>query len=440
MKFIEHVVAVTCVLVAVSPRSAAAQTPPHPPATVVSRPSGPPTTIEALVDRAVAEGPSIKAAWARVDAAKGEIAQAAERANPELMTEGRSAGDGLNSGTSIGVALPLELGRRQGRTALAIDTAAQTALMANEEARQVAGRVRLAAIRALAAERLRTIADASVETHHQWCDLLAAKVASGSAAPLERDMAEVELRLGQAAAAKLRAEADARWAELSSAAGLDPATRITLVETLEQAVAAIRRPMPTMEHGVEDRPDIAAADAAIEVADSRIDLLRRESRLDLTLTATYMRSKEGFPWFGLTATGQPQPLTHRMNEFVIGATVALPWPYHNDGKRAAAAAEKKAAEFDRESRLVAARAEVAAAEARDREAGRVLEIYAGGLLDLSARNLDVVTKSYELGRVSRIEVTMEERRYRDVQTTYVAALQEAYEARVIWMQAMGGVR
>ena len=93
---------------------ALAQTPmPMPPAP--PRSTGPATTIDALVERAVIEGPTIRAAWSRVEAAKGSVTQAAARANPELMTEHRDAFDGMNRQTAVGVAWPLELGRRQWR-------------------------------------------------------------------------------------------------------------------------------------------------------------------------------------------------------------------------------------------------------------------------------------------------------------------------------------
>lgn len=424
------------------------QTPPpppqqmHPPMPTTPVVLGPVTTIDALVDKALAEAPEIRAAWARVDAAQGNVTQAAARANPELMTERRDAFDGMNSQTAVGVSWPLELGRRRGRAVVAINTAAETALAASEQGRQLAARVRLAAIRALAADRLVTIAEQAVESHHQWCDLLEVSVKEGRAAPIERDMAEIELKQGQAAVARLRGEAGARWVEVKQAAGLDPKTPLAFSETLEQAVAAVRKSTPVfLPDVVEGRSDVAEADAAIEVAAAKEDLARREGKLDLKLNATYMRTASGFPQMVMGENGVTVPIANRMNEFVVGATVMLPWPNRNQGMVAAAAAEKKAAEFERETRLLAARAEAASAEARDREAGNALEIYtAGGLLELAAKNLHVVRQSYQLGRISRIEVTMEERKYRDVQTAYVAALMDAYEARVMWTQALGGSR
>lgn len=418
------------------------QTVTHPMAPAAPVVLGPVTSIDTLVARALADAPEVRAAWARVEAAKGNLTQASARANPELMTQQRDAFDGMNRQTEIGLSLPLEIGRRSGRTAVAIDQTAQSALAANELERQVAGRVRLAAIRALAAERQVAIAQDTVESHHALCDLLAAKVAEGAAAPIERDMSEVELRQARAALARMRAEAASRWVEVKVAAGLDPSTPLRFSESLEEAVAAIRKTAPPFPpDAVEGRADVAEADVAIEVAAAKEDLARREGRLDLRLTATYMRTKTGFMQLGMNDAGFNVPIQNSMNEFAIGATVMLPWRNRNQGMVAAAQAEKKSAEYERDARLLMARAETAGAEVRDRESANVLEIYTtGGLLELAGKNRDVVRQSYALGRGTRVEVIVEEARYRDVQAAYVAALLDAYEARVMWMQALGGSR
>jgi outer membrane protein TolC len=418
-----------------------AQTAPHPATPAARVRSGPPTSIEALVERALTASPTVRAAWARVEVAKGEMTQAAARANPELMMERRDAFDGMNSQTAVGVSWPLELGRRKARVAVTVDAIAETALRANEAERQVSARVRLAAIRALAADRMLAIATETVEAHQQWCTLIEARVAEGAAAPIDRDMAEVELRQGLAGLTKLRSESAARWAELNDAAGFDPSASFTLTETLEQAVAQVRKAPPAlMADALDARPDVAALQAAVEVAEAKATLARREGSFDLTLNATYMRTAAGFEQMFMTPTGAMASPESRMNEFVVGATLMWPWRNRNKGMVAAAVAEQKATAFERDAMLLTAQAEVSAAEARDIEAGRGLEIYAGGLLDLAAKNREVVTQSYALGRVTRFEVITEGRRYREVQEAYVAALVEAYEARVMWTQALGGSR
>ncbi|MBP8274911.1 MAG: TolC family protein [Acidobacteria bacterium] len=407
--------------------AAAAQTPTHPPTPVARVRAGAPMSIGALVERALTTAPTVRAAWSRVESAKGDMTQAAARANPEVMTERRDAFDGMNSQTAVGVTWPLELGRRSARAAVAVDGIAKAALLATEAERQVAARVKLAAIRALAADRLLAIATETVEAHQQWCDLIEARVAEGAAAPIDRDVAEVELRQGLAMLTRLRAESAARWAELNAAAGFDSTASFTLSETLEQAVAEVRKSPPAlMADALDARADVAAAQAAVEIAEAKTSLARRAGGLDLSLNATYMRTASGFPQMFMTPTGGMASPENRMNEFVIGATIMWPWRNRNAGMVAAATAEARTAEFERDALLQSAQAETSAAEIRDIEAGRGLEIYSNGLLTLAAKNRDVITESYAFGRVTRFEVITEGRRFRELQEAYVAALIEAF--------------
>src|SRR5437762_530649 len=78
-------------------------------------------------------------------------------------------------------------------------------------------------------------------TGRQWRDVLAARVASGLSAPVDRDAAEVDLRLAEVELTKARAASAARWSELKAAAGLDASAPLALAGRFEDIVAAIRR-------------------------------------------------------------------------------------------------------------------------------------------------------------------------------------------------------
>jgi cobalt-zinc-cadmium efflux system outer membrane protein len=406
--------------------------------------AAPVTTIDQLVADALERAPAIVAAAARKDAATGNALQAALGANPELMTSRRDEIGGMNAQTSVGISVPLELGRRGARMAVGDQEVARARLLIEEARRQVASAVRLAAVRAMAGDRLVEIGADLVTSRRQWRDVLAARVTSGLSAPVDRDAAEVDLRLAEIELTKARALAAARWAELKAAAGLDPASPLTLASGLEEVVGAIRRtPIADPQAGGSltlARPDVREADAAIAVAVAREHLARQDGKLDVSFDATYMHSLAGFPQLGLTAAGAPEPIRNRMNEVMFGATVMLPARNRNQGAIAAAEAGIRAMTAERDARVIGAHAEIESARARDAEAGRALEIWSGGLLPLAAQNLSVARQSYEIGRATRFEVLSEERRYLELQAAYVAALTEGYEARVILAQALGGAR
>ena len=109
----------------------------------------------------------------------------------------------------------------------------------------------------------------------------------------------------------------------------------------------------------------------------------------------------------------------------------------NQGQVAAAEAERLGAEARLEAIDLAARAELAAAEARDAQAQRAVQVYGGGLRDLARRNLDVVRQTFELGRATVFEVLAEQRRWLEIEQGYTAAAREAWEARVAVTRARG---
>src|SRR6476646_7471392 len=73
-------------------------------------------TIEELVTLALQHSPDVAAAVARVDIARGNVAQAALRANPSVKVGGATEIGGPDGQIVAGVSWPLELFRRDART------------------------------------------------------------------------------------------------------------------------------------------------------------------------------------------------------------------------------------------------------------------------------------------------------------------------------------
>jgi cobalt-zinc-cadmium efflux system outer membrane protein len=190
----------------------------------------------------------------------------------------------------------------------------------------------------------------------------------------------------------------------------------------------------------ESRPDVLAATAAIAVADARRDLLSREGRVDASVTVGYMEMRAGFPQLGLDAAGRGVPIQERSDNLMAGVALTLPWRNRNQGAVAAAGASADAARHARDARTLEARADIESARVRDAAAARALGVFAGGLLDLAARNLAVVRESHLIGRGTLVDVLDETRRYLDLETSYTAALLEAYDARAALVNALGVIR
>jgi cobalt-zinc-cadmium efflux system outer membrane protein len=118
-------------------------------------------------------------------------------------------------------------------------------------------------------------------------------------------------------------------------------------------------------------------------------------------------------------------------------TITLPVRNQNQGNVAAARAEATAAERRIELAVLTIRQEVNAAFTQYEAAQRSLEIYARGVRDVARQNLDVVHRTYELGRGSLLDVITEQRRYIDIEMGLTEALKQVYNAAVEIERAAG---
>jgi cobalt-zinc-cadmium efflux system outer membrane protein len=120
-----------------------------------------------------------------------------------------------------------------------------------------------------------------------------------------------------------------------------------------------------------------------------------------------------------------------------GVTIMLPLRNRNQGNIAAAMAETTAAQRRLAFVLLTVRQEVTAAFVRYEAAQRALEIYTQGVREVARQNLEVVRKTYELGRTSLLDLIAEQRRYIDIETGYTDVLKQVYEAAVDIERAVG---
>ena len=138
----------------------------------------------------------------------------------------------------------------------------------------------------------------------------------------------------------------------------------------------------------------------------------------------------GLPQRGFNADGQLVPIGNRTHSVMVGVTLDLPVRNRNQGAIAAAVSERAAATQRREFAELTVQREVASAFALYQSSARAAEIYRVGVQGQANANLGVVRQTYELGSKSLLDVIAEQRRFIDVQTGYIDALVDTYQARV----------
>jgi len=380
-------------------------------------------SIEALVTMAMARAPVIEATRARIQVAEGDRTQAALRPNPIAGVERVERFGGADTQTSFSLTMPLDLFRRDARVAVADHEVTRTEAMAGQERIERAALVRLRAVEVLAAVRQLDVVRQVAVAARTRLDMLTARVEAGAAKPLDRDLADVEWQRTETAALRWQGEVEAAMAGLKAAVGWSAHEPLRLADTLEQAIAGLPA-MPVMPSpsAVDVRPDVRAAAAMADRADAMQHLARRNGRLDLGVTGAYMSRTVG---------------RERMNEVMVGVMVDLPWRNRQQGAIAAAAADGRAARAEVAGLKLDAEAEMASAVARDAAARAAVQRYQAGLVDLAARNLEVVREMWTLGQGTLFDVIEEERRYLDLQFAYTEALQAVCEARIAVVRAWG---
>ncbi|HEX6323601.1 MAG TPA: TolC family protein [Vicinamibacterales bacterium] len=383
-------------------------------------------TVEQAVRLAIEREPSLGAARAGIDEARGMRLQAGLRPNPAASFMQQKEQGGPGAETRVELQWPLDLFRRDARVSVATHQVEAARFAVSDRERLLAAAVRLQyGAAAEAIRRLQVLTELAEATSRQH-QLLTARVDEGSDRPLDRDIVTVELRRIEAEREMLAGRVEEAVYELKRLLGMPASAPLAIRDSLEELVRKDAA-LPLEAEAAAPRADILAADARAGAAGARVDLAKREGRFDASLFGAYMRMDAAF---------MPEGPSHQA---AAGVMVMLPVRNRNQGAIAAAEAGREAAAADAEAVRLAAGAEVAAARAREARARRALAIYGGEALTLAARNLDVVRQIYALGRATVFDVLAEQQRYLEIERAYTAALKEAYDARQELRRALGEV-
>jgi len=395
-------------------------------------------TVEQIVTIALERAPDLRAARADIAVAAGQVTQAGLRLNPTAVTS-QEQGSGGTMNTIVGVEWPLDLFRRSARTDAAQRERDVISLSVRERERQLAAEVREQAGRLLVARRILEVTNEALTEARRTRDLVERQVTEGRAPKLDSNLAALEALQVEAAAALAMGEAEAAIIELKALAGLPPDAPLVVRDSLESLVLSGSIPRLTPAAAMEARPDIREALARMTLADAQAEEARRAGGFDMTLVAGYTRMRAGFAQQGFDARGVRVPIEGIFHTVTLGARVALPLFHRNQGALASAQAERGRAEAVFDARQRAARAQIDAASARDRETRRAAELYASTVRDVARENIDVVIEAYDLGRFRLSDLLAQQRRYLEVEAAYTEVLARAYQARAAVRRALGEI-
>ncbi len=393
-------------------------------------------TVQDLVTRALAQNGELLAGERLIAAARGGVTQARLKANPSLsFNESQEVAGGQNN-FMIGGTLPLELYHRRDRR---VDVAQSGVKMIEfdqaERERRLRAEVETKFGEVLAAVRNLQVTEDLLELNGKALDLTQTRADQGAIPPLDANLLRVEVNRIDALRVDLDSKLGVSILELKSLVGMKPDEELRLKGSLEAASGDLDI---SIQRVLESRPDILALRAAEQLASAKLRQAETEARPDASISANYQRMDSSFNLNGLNALGQPRPIQGVFHFLAVGVSISLPVRNKNQGAIETAVAQMDEATRRREyAELIATREVSAALLARDK-AQEGLRIFRDGVRGQASQNLEVVRKTYDLGRTQLLDVIAEQRRFIDIETGYTEALNRYYQATVGVHTVTGG--
>lgn len=383
--------------------------------------------------RALQANRELSAARLDLERGRARLRQAGLRPNPTLdleHTTGRLTGSPEERDLSVGVALPLEIGRiRTRRVDLAqAELAAIEADVADRERRLTAD-VLIAYAAVLAAQREAQITNEVEGLDGQAMRVVQIRVEKRDAAPLELNLLRTEVERLRARRMLAEGRLAAALVMLNNVIGSSQGQPVTAVETLTATLVESHRSVTTLDAAIatalQRRPDLQMARLNELTAEAGLRLARAQGFPEMTVSGRFIASR--------TANDLPTPLAPVVQQdraLAFGVSIGLPFLNANQGARAEAAVAIRQAQLRREFTEQLVRAEVTSAFRRVEAARAAIAIFEQGVIDRSTDNVRVVRAAYELGEFRITDLINEQRRLLDSQREYTDALIEGYRAVV----------
>ena len=388
-------------------------------------------TADQAVAYALEHNGEFLAMKSEVNAASALVKQAGLKANPMFEVNGSKQINGADNTLMASVSLPLELGgRRNARVSVAERELEMREEMLADKERVLSADVRSKFGVALAqVYKLGLLEDQLVSADRGY-ELVAARVADGSAAPLDRNMVLVEVNRLKSMREANAGKVDIAMLELRNAVGKGPEEPLKLRGSFDELIGQLPPMAESIEQALKSRPDLQYARSAVRLAEAQIEQARIEAKPDATVSAGYQRMATGFPLNGLNNQGSLMPIMSTFQSLTFGVSVSLPVRNKNQGNIEATIAAADAAKQRAQFMELTVRREVASAYAKYSSAARAMEIFRTGVQDQSKGNLTAVKRTYELGARTLIDYLTEQRRFIETESGFIDTVLETYQARV----------
>ncbi|KQN06938.1 TolC family protein [Sphingomonas sp. Leaf25] len=370
-------------------------------------------TLAEALDRAGASSPFQDAAAAGIRAAEAQRLVAGLRPNPSIVGEAENvAGTGIYRGlrsseTTLGLALPLELGGKRGaRIAVAKAQIGRAGLQAEITRADLRLRVTQTYNAAAAAQRRVIIAEDQVGIAAEVLRAARVRVQAGRASPLEEQRADVARVAAEGALERTRRSAVAASGNLARLLGM-PVGELDRSWFDAVPSTGTMRPMAT-----SGTLTVAAARADLDTASAQVRLARSQRVPDLTVSASARRLEQ-------------------TNDVAAVFGISIPLNVFNNGRASIAVAEAQREQSDAQRRvaLLDAEQDVATAQAEAENAATTARNAAGPALAAATEAARIARIGYREGKFGQLDLLDAERTLLETRTAAIDALAAHHDAQ-----------
>ncbi|MDE0877066.1 MAG: TolC family protein [Sphingomonas bacterium] len=371
-------------------------------------------TLESALAQGGAASPSLEASTAGVRAATAARSVAGLRPNPEIQaTTENVAGTGIYKGlrsseTTVGLALPLELGgKRSARVALANARLTRAEIQSAIAIADLRLRITQLYVEAAAAERRTEVLGEQATIAANALRIASERVRAGAASPIEQQRADVLRINAQVAADSAARQVQAARSNLAALTGR-PITGSLDRGWFDQVASLYGPSLPTE---VEATLAFVAATADVRTADAQVRLARSLRVPDVTISAGARRLEQ-------------------TNDTAAVVGVSIPIPIFNNGRAfvSQARAEQTQAQALRNLVALDTRQEIARAQTELANAAATARATGGPALNAAAESARIARVGYSQGKFDQIALLDAERTLSQTRQAYVDALAAYHDA------------
>jgi cobalt-zinc-cadmium efflux system outer membrane protein len=347
--------------------------------------------------------------------------------NPTLELEGGTGaltGSSAENSLSLGVSQEFFLsGKRDKRLSLAERELEMYRWQVADRERVLRDEVKTAFYDAILAQQRISLSDRSIVLNRQLLDVTKERLAAGDIPELEMNLVKVELARSEGARIEVEKTLNQNQAKLWILMGLPPGEDASIVGTFETEILMKKNLVDLKQLAHEKRPDLKALEAEKNRGESDITLARAEGIPNLTAGLAFRRD---------TTTMEIGGIEGKETGYTIGLKLSMPIPMFD--RNQAGVQEARAKKNSSESRLTAAirnaEREVETAYASLLNAEKVLSLYKSNIIPQLEENLKLTQEAYRLGEVGILTVIQEQKKFFEVNDSYLVALHDRQTAFV----------